>query len=148
MQPIWAWAILGLVLLSVELLSGTFYILWFAISALCVALMLAAYPGAPFSLQLLLFSVLSLVALALWRRRYQTQGPAPVIGQSHDDTIGKVGVISSAVSPQQNGEIRFTVPVMSSRVWMAIADESIGLGEEAEVVAVEGNFLRVKRKST
>lgn len=147
MQPLWAWAILGLVLLSIELLSGTFYVLWFAISALCVALMLAIYPDAPFSLQLLLFSLLSLATLALWRRRYRTQGPAPVIGQSRDDTIGKVGVISAAVSPQQTGEIRFTVPVMSSRVWTAIADEAIAVGDEAEVIAIEGNFLRVQRKS-
>lgn len=147
LQPIWAWAILGLVLLSIELLSGTFYILWFAISALCVALMLAAYPTAPFSLQLLTFSLLSLISLAVWRRRYQTQGPAPVIGQSRDDTIGKVGIISAAVSPQQTGEIRFTLPVMSSRTWTAIADETIAVGDEAEVVSIEGNFLRVKRKS-
>jgi len=145
LQPLWAWAILGLVLLTVELLTGTFYILWFSISALCVALMLAVYPGAPFSLQLLLFSLLSLVTLALWRRRYRTQGPAPVIGQSRDDTIGKVGQIVGAVSPQHHGTIRFNLPVMGSREWTAVADEAIASGEAAEVIAIEGNYLRVRR---
>jgi inner membrane protein len=146
-QPIWAWAILGLVLLSIELLSGTFYILWFGISALCVALMLAIYPNASLPIQLLGFSIISLTSLALWRRKYKMQGPGLRIGQSSDDTIGKLGRVTAEISPAQNGTITFTIPVMSSREWTAIADEQIAAGEEAEVVGIEGNFLRVRRRT-
>ncbi len=144
-QPLWAWAILGLVLLSIELLTGTFYILWFGISAFCVALMLAVAPDAPLSQQLFAFSLLSLTSLAVWRYKYQRQGMVSRVGQSHDDTIGKTGRITLAVSPEQNGTIVFTVPVMSSREWTAISDDRLATGETAEVVAIEGNYLRVKR---
>lgn len=147
-QPMWTWAILGLILLSVELLSGTFYILWFGIAALCVALLLAVAPDSPLTMQLLAFSVLSLTALAVWRRKYRAQGPASRVGQSHDDSIGKVGRITEAVSPEQNGSIAFTVAVMSSRAWTVVADEAIAAGQLAEVVGIEGNYLRVKRAST
>lgn len=147
LQPIWAWAILGLVLLSIELLSGTFYILWFAISALCVSLMLLVFPEASVAMQLLAFSLLSLVTLGLWRRKYRQQGPAPVIGQSRDGTIGQTGRITVAVSPEQNGTIAFTVPVMGSREWTATSDEAINAGETAEITAIEGNYLRVRRVS-
>lgn len=147
-QPIWIWAILGLVLLSIEMLSGTFYVLWFGVSALGVALLLAAVPGATVPVQLLAFSVLSLTSLAIWRRKYKTQGEGSRIGQSRDDTIGKIGRITEAVSTTQNGTITFTIPVMSSRVWTAIADEAIAEGESAEVVSIEGNFLRVRRAAT
>lgn len=146
-QPIWAWAILGAVLLGIELLSGTFYILWFGIAAWCVALMLAVFPETPLSLQLLAFSVLSITSLAVWRRKYKRQGSASRIGQSRDDTIGKVGRITATVSTEQNGIITFTVPVMSSREWTVIADETIAVGEHAEVVSIEGNFLHVKPAS-
>ncbi len=146
-QPIWIWAILGLLLLSIELLSGTFYILWFGISALCVALMLAVYPEAPLPMQLLGFSVMSLTALAVWRRKYGMQGQGSRVGQSRDDTIGKIGRITAEVSPVRNGSIAFTVPVMSSREWTAISDETLAVGEMAEVVGIEGNFLRIKRTS-
>ena len=146
-QPIWAWAILGAVLISIELLSGTFYIIWFGIAALCVALMLAVSPGTPLSMQLLAFSVLSLTSFLVWRRKYKGQGPVSRVGQSHDDSIGKVGRITIAVSSEQNGTIIFAVPVMSSREWTVIADESITAGEQAEIVSIEGNFLRVKRAS-
>ena len=145
LQPVWIWAILGLVLLGVEMLSGTFYILWFGISALCVALMLAVYPAATLPMQLLAFSVLSLTSLAIWRSKYKAQGEGSRIGQSRDDTIGKVGRITEAVSTTQNGTITFTLPVMSSRVWTAIADEAIAEGESAEVIGIEGNFLHVRR---
>ena len=116
-QPLWLWAILGLVLLSIELLTGTFYILWFGIEALCVALMLGLHPDASLSVQLLAFSVLSLTTLAIWRARYRQARPGSQVGQSRDDTIGKVGKVTQAVSASQQGMIRFTVPVMSSREW-------------------------------
>jgi hypothetical protein len=143
-QPLWAWAMLGAILLGIELLSGTFYILWFGIAALCVALMLAVSPSTPLAMQLLAFSVLSLTSLAVWRRKYQSQSPRSRVGQSHDDSIGKVGRITVAVSADQNGSILFTVPVMSSREWTVISDVAIEIGAQAEVISIEGNFLRVK----
>jgi membrane protein implicated in regulation of membrane protease activity len=145
LQPLWNWAILGVVLLGIEMLTGTFYILWFGIAALCVALLTALFPTTSLAMQLLAFSVLALTSLAVWRSKYKQLAPHSRVGQSRDDTIGKRGKITVAVSSEQNGTIAFTVPVMSSREWTAISDERIAAGEEAEVIAVEGNFLRVRR---
>lgn len=144
-QAVWAWAILGLVLLSVEMLSGTFYILWFGIAALCVSVMLFVFPDMPLAGQLFAFTLLSVLSLAVWRRSYKSNQPALRVGQAQDDTIGKIGRLSAAVSPERNGSIAFTVPVMGSREWAAISDEPIEAGEQAEVVAVVGNYLRVRR---
>jgi inner membrane protein len=145
LQPLWIWAILGLVLLGMEMLSATFYILWFGVAALCVALMLYLYPAAPIALQLLVFALMSLVSLALWRWKYKSRTPVLRVGQSRDDSIGKTGRMIAAVSPEQNGRIAFTVPVMSSREWAAVSDEPIAAGELAEVIGIEGNYLRVRR---
>ncbi|HCI14653.1 MAG: hypothetical protein A2063_10370 [Gallionellales bacterium GWA2_60_142] len=145
-QAVWAWAILGLVLLSVEMLSGTFYILWFGIAALCVAVMLFVFPDMPLAGQLFAFTLLSVLSLVIWKRNYSPKQPALRIGQAQDDTIGKVGRLTVAVSPEQNGSIVFTVPVMGSREWAATSEQTIDAGEQAEVVAVVGNYLRVQRK--
>lgn len=145
-QAVWLWAILGLILLSVEMLSGTFYILWFGIAALCVALMLVVFPDVSLAVQLFAFASLSVLSLALWRRSYVPEQPKSRVGQAQDDTIGKVGRMTAAVSPEQNGTISFTVPVMGSREWTAISDQTIEAGEQAQVVAVVGNYLRVRRK--
>lgn len=146
-QAVWAWAILGMVLLSVEMLSGTFYILWFGIAALCVAVILFVFPDMPLAVQLLSFAVLSVLTLAIWRRNYVPKQPALRVGQAQDDSIGRTGRLTAAVSPEQNGTIAFTVPVMGCREWAAISDQAIAAGEQAEVVAVVGNYLRVQRKT-
>ena len=147
LQPVWIWAILGLVLLAAEMLSGTFYILWFGIASLCVSLMLFLFPETSLAMQLLSFSVLSLVSLGIWKFKYARVAPLSRVGQSHGDAIGKVGRVTEAVSPQQMGRVIFTVPVMGSREWTAVSDETLEAGLEAEVVAIEGNFLRILRKN-
>ena len=57
MDPALAWAILGLVLVIAELLSGTFYLLMFGVAAFGAAA--AAYLGQPFAVQAIVASVLA-----------------------------------------------------------------------------------------
>jgi len=147
LQPLWSWAILGLLLIGVEMLSGTFYILWFGIAALCVALLLALFPETSTAMQLLAFSVLSLTSLTVWRVKYAKLKPQLRVGQSRGEEIGRLGRITQPVSPQSQGRIEFTLPVMGSREWIAVSDQTLQPGDEAQVVGVEGNYLRVQRIS-
>lgn len=144
LESAWMWAILGLVLLGAEMLTGTFYILWFGIASLSVALLLFIWPTTSLSLQLLAFSVLSLTSMALWHIKYGKQAPPSRIGQSHGDAIGQIGQVSEAVSPQQLGRIVFTLPVMGSRDWVIISEDTIEAGSGAEIVGIEGNYLKVR----
>jgi membrane protein implicated in regulation of membrane protease activity len=142
----WAWGILGLILLAAEMATGTFYILWFGIAALCMTLVLALFPLMPVAVQLFLFAVLSLGSLAIWKVNYRKTFTHLRVGQSQGEEIGRVGIITEAVSPKRNGRMAFAQGVMGSREWAAIADEEIEAGAEAVIIAVEGNALRVKRK--
>lgn len=143
-EPLWTWSILGLLLLGAEMLTGTLYVLWFGIAALLIGLLLWLYPETPFALQLLLFSVLSLGSLALWLLYFRDHTSDLKIGQSRGDEIGRTGIIIEQASPERSGRIQFAQGLMGSREWIAIADETIAAGSHAEVVAVEGNSLRVK----
>ncbi len=144
LESAWMWAILGLVLLGAEMLTGTFYILWFGIASLSVALLLFIWPSTPLSLQLLAFSALSLASLALWRIKYGKPAPTSHVGQSRGDAIGQIGQVREAVSPQQLGRIVFTLPVMGSRDWVIISEDTIAEGSGAEIVGIEGNYLKVR----
>lgn len=146
LQPLWSWAILGLLLLGMEMLTGTFYILWFGIAALCVALLIALFPHLSTAIQLLAFSVLSLASLAVWRLKYAKTQPQLRVGQSRGEELGRVGRITQPVSPSSQGRIEFTLPVLGSRDWIAISEQTLQPGDEAQVVRVEGNYLRVERK--
>lgn len=145
MENIWIWGILGLGLLAVEMGTGTFYILWFGISALCISVGLWVMPTLPLVVQLFLFAALSLGSLAIWKMYYKKTDTHLRIGQSQGDEIGRVGTIIEPVSLKQNGRIQFAQGVMGSREWSAIASEDIETGAEAVIVGIEGNALRVKR---
>lgn len=140
----WIWGIAGLLLLGMEMLTGTLYVLWFGIAAILLALLTWLMPTLSVTVQLFLFSALSVGSLALWRRNYKKHSADLRIGQSQGEEIGRIGTITERVTPKHNGRIQFPQGVMGSREWPAVADEDIAAGSEAVVVAIEGNSLRVK----
>lgn len=143
-ETIWIWAILSAVLLAIELLSGTFYLLWFGIGAGLVALTLWLAPNTSLALQLALFTLSSVTALTVWHKFYKKQAKSSKIGQSHDDTLGRIGIITQPVSAETIGEISFAIPVMGSKTWMAISNDTITPGQHAVIASIEGNYLNVQ----
>jgi membrane-bound serine protease (ClpP class) len=55
--------------------------------------------------------------------------------------VGKRGVVVTPIDPVGTVQVH-------SELWTAVADESIGAGEEVEVVALEGLRARVTRVSS
>ncbi len=143
-EPMWIWGVLGIVLLAAEIMiTGTVYTLWFSVSALCVALLLWIFPATSYAVQFTVFAVLSLGALAAWRRHYKKTDTDYRVGQSQGEEIGRTGIVTEAANPTQNGVIQFTQGLMGSKEWTAVSDEYIAAGSHATVVAVEGNALRI-----
>lgn len=140
----WLWGAIGLVLLAVEMATGTFYVLWFGVAALIMGIVTWLMPNMGSATQLLLYAILSLGSLYIWRTHYKKNDPDYRIGQAQGSEIGTVGTIIEPVSASKNGRIQFTQGVMGSREWVAVANEDIAVGVKASIVAVEGNALRVK----
>jgi membrane protein implicated in regulation of membrane protease activity len=145
MDPMWMWAAIGIILLAVEMATGTFYVLWFGVAALCVAIVLWLLPNTSEAVQYVAFAVLSLSSLAIWRINYKKNSTSTRVGQSQGEEIGRIGTVIETVSLKQNGKIRFAQGLMGSREWAAIADETIESGSDARVVAVVGNALKISK---
>jgi inner membrane protein len=143
-EAIWVWGALGLILLSVEMAIGTFDILWFAIAAICVAFAMWLFPNMPHATQFIMFAVISLSSLAIWRLHYKKNETHSRVGQAQGQEIGRVGTVFITSGPNQSGKIRFAQGLMGDREWTAVSNEIINEGSEAEVIAVEGNALRIK----
>lgn len=148
MDVMWLWAILGLVLLGAEMASTTFYLFWFGVAALAIALLVWLIPSISIKVQIFLFAVVSLVLILTWRQFFKKNDGDLRIGQSQGDEIGRIGTIIETVTPKQNGKIQFPQGVMGSREWTAIADETLEAGIDAAIIAIEGNALRVKSITT
>lgn len=146
-EAMWVWGAIGLALLAVEMATGTFFVLWFGVAALCVAIAMSLFPNLSQAMQFAMFAVLSLGSLAIWRLNYKKTATHSRVGQAQGEEIGRTGTVIETCSPTQNGKIRFTQGVMGSREWAAVADETIEAGHDATVIAVEGNALRIAKKN-
>jgi hypothetical protein len=146
-EAMWVWGALGLILLAVEMATGTFYVLWFGVAALCVSVATWVFPELSHAIQFTIFAVLSLGSLAIWRRYYKKTEIHYRVGQAQGEEIGRIGTVVKATSATQNGTIRFAQGLMGSREWVALSDEPIEAGSNATVVAVEGNTLRITKNN-
>lgn len=140
MEDFWMWLIAALVLLFIEVNTGTFYFLCLAIAALLAGL--AALVGG-WPLQLGVFGVSTLASLPFVKRladRFTRQEPPVKVGL--DRLIGERGVVIEAIDPARN---RGIVKV-GGEEWRAISDEYIPEGRTVLVEEVRGNKLFVYRE--
>ena len=91
--------------------------------------------------------MLSLGSLAIWRRYYKKTEIHYRVGQAQGEEIGRIGTVIKASSATHSGTIRFAQGLMGSREWVALSDEPIEVGNNATVVAVEGNTLRITKSN-
>ncbi|MBC7788070.1 MAG: NfeD family protein [Methylophilaceae bacterium] len=145
MEATWGWGALGLLLLGLEMATGTFYVVWFGVAALLVAVALLITPDISQAAQIITFAVLSLGSLTVWKRYYKKTETHSKVGQAQGEEIGRVGMVTVSTSNTTTGKINFLQGVMGSREWVAVSNDPIDAGEEAALVAVEGNILRVKQ---
>ena len=141
MDMLWYhWMILGLVLGLLELMITSFYVVWFALGALLVGLVLLVYPIG-MTAQIVLWTLASIAMTVLWFKVFR-QNDKTRSGTA-DAALGEFGVMAHAVEPMGRGEVRFQNPVMGSDTWPCVSDEAIGAGQRVKVVAVDGQLLRV-----
>lgn len=137
----WHWLILGVVLLGVELLTGSTYILWPAVSALMVGLLLFIAPGMGWEWQMLLFFLLSITTLVLGRTHLQkiVKGGEP--SDLNDPGKAMIGRQVKAVADFNGIEGRVNV---GDTQWLARLDIGTAMaGDLLRVQSVEGATLIV-----
>jgi membrane protein implicated in regulation of membrane protease activity len=137
------WIIFGVVLLILELVSGSgFYLFICGVAALCVALLMLI-TSVSWEGQWLVFALLSLVACVLWYRiqkRLDRSNPAAEqINQRMARYLGRHGDVQLI-----NGEAKLK---MDDTVWMvrALDQSPLKEGVRVNVVDYQGTVLIVER---
>lgn len=138
----WHWLALGLILAALEMAAaGGFFIIFFGIGAAAVGLLALAGAAGPLWMQVLLFTVISLVTVALFRTRVlrwmQSDPQAPAI----DTLVGEFGAASQTLLPGAIGKVE-----LRGSSWPArnISGQSIVSGERVRVVSVDGLMVHVQ----
>jgi membrane protein implicated in regulation of membrane protease activity len=138
----WQWLVLGLVLILLEMAaSGGFYVIFFGVAAIAIGALHLLNLAGPAWFQLLLFSVLSVGALLLFRN--------PMIrwlkldqGKADVDTLeGEIALPLEDITPGDIGRVE-----LRGSVWKArnVAAATIPRGHRAVVVRVDRLVLFIE----
>lgn len=137
------WLVMGIGLLIVEMLSGTFFFLFLGVGALLVAL-LCWLTGIGLVAQGLLFGLAAVVAVLAWRRlrphpgyRLEQRAGARELNNRLARFIGREAVLEEAMRAGE-GRIR-----LDDSFWTVRGPE-LPAGARVRVVAVEGMVLCVE----
>jgi len=139
----WAWLVLGIGLLGVEMfvIDAQFYLVFIGLSAALVGLVGLAGVELPVWAQWLVFSVLALVAMLTFRRRLyeMTRGRLGVVDERL--TVGDRVAVASRLEPGQSGRVEYRGSNWTAR---NIGDVAIEAGREAVIAEVDGLTLKLK----
>ena len=139
-MPWWIWVIVGFVLLAFELLTpGGFFVLFFGIGALAVGVLVGVDAAGPLWVQGVLFTVISVLSLALFRGKLlarmdlgRRQG-API-----DQIVGQVAILIDDLPPGAVGKAELRGSAWSCRTG---GELSLARGQRCVVERVDGLML-------
>jgi inner membrane protein len=131
----WHWLALGLILVALELsASGGFYVIFFGIAAVIIAVLRVLGLADPVWVQLILFAVVAVGSLVAFRspliRWMKLDRPGAVV----DSMVGDLAVPLEEIAPGAVGRAELRGTVWSAR---NRAMRSLVRGERCRVVTVE-----------
>ncbi|MCL2875934.1 MAG: NfeD family protein [Betaproteobacteria bacterium] len=141
----WHWIVAGIVLVLLELVIPSFFVLWFGLGALFVGLLLLIAPGFPLAGQILLWAIVSAAMTVLWFRVFRQIRNKTRIGTASGDVIGEIGLLVDDAAPFKRGKVRFQRPILGAEEWPCTSDAEIAIGTRVKLVSVDGSFLKVTR---
>jgi len=136
----WNWWVLAIILLAIELLAPGFFFLWMSAAGLVTGCLLWLAPTISSELQILIFSVLSILAITLWRiygKKYQIESDSPLLNKRGAQYVGRVFIL---LKPIENGTGKITV---GDSVW-AVRGEDCDAGAKVKVVSIHGTVFDVE----
>ena len=139
----WAWWVLGIVLLILEVLMPGVFLVWIGIAAVVTgALSLLLWETAfwTWHVQWLVFAVLSLVAVLIGRRIVSARGTAsdqPHLNQRGQSLVGRTATLEQPIS-EGRGRIR-----LDDTMW-SVQGPDLPVGARVRVTASNGRDLTVE----
>lgn len=137
----WWWWALAVLLVVIEILAPGFVFLWFAVAAAAMGVVLLLVPSLSWPVQLAIFAVLAVAALALGRRyfRRKPSPPAdnPKLNRRSEQYIGRHLTLSEPITDGVGW-----AKVDDSR-WR-VAGPDLPAGTHVKVVGVDGATLQVE----
>jgi membrane protein implicated in regulation of membrane protease activity len=136
----WYWWVLAVFLLGIEILAPGFFFLWLSVAGFIVGVIIFLAPSVGLEMQLLIFGLLSIMSILIWRRYGLQQRPEtdhPLLNKRGAQYIGRV---FSLIEPIENGRGKIKV---DDSIW-TVQGKDCPIDSRVEVTAVNGTVFEVK----
>ena len=134
----WSWLVFGLVLMALEVAAPGVFLFWLGLAGLLVGLLSFAITMS-WEVQLIVFAVLSIAAVPVWRRLARAKSSAPEADFLNRRSATLVGRVFTLEKPIQDGI--GTVRV-DDTIWR-VAGPDAPAGSRVKVVRADGASLTV-----
>lgn len=138
----WHWWILAAVLIIFEVFAPGAFFLWLGIAAAAVGGLAYLSPSLAWEYQVLLFSVLSVVSIVIWRKFFRARPgdtDQPALNRRGEQYIGRTFTLKDPIV-DGIGKIR-----VDDSSWK-IRGDNCSVGTQVEVTGVDGTILEVRCK--
>ncbi len=138
----WHWVVFGLLLVVSEIVVPLFVIIWFGLAAIIVGFIDFLF-DTPFTLEIALWTILSVVLLVLWFKFFKGKSITES-GQS-DFRLETKGIVIKKIPHGERGKVRFEAPVLGSSQWHATSEENLEVGTIVHIIEVNGQLIKVAK---
>ena len=136
----WHWWVLSVVLIILETFSPGVFFIWMGVAAAAVGLVMLLFPDLGWEYQLLLFALVSVASVVLWRLlldRHPTETDQPRLNRRGEQYVGRTFTLDE---PIVNGLGKIRV---DDSTWKIEGEDCIA-GTRIRVVGVDGVVLKVE----
>jgi membrane protein implicated in regulation of membrane protease activity len=137
----WYWWVISFILLVFELLTPGYFFMWIAISRLVTGILVFLIPIISLNMQILVFSVMSIVAIMVWKfygKKHPIETDQPLLNKRGAQYIGRV---FNLFEPIVNGQGKIKV---DDSIWK-VRGEDCDIKTRVKVIACRGTVFDVEK---
>ena len=142
-NPIFIWAVIGLIFVGAEFFVPGVVIVFFGLGALLTSILSGLIPGLKHSmaLQIILWLASSSLSLAFLRKYLSQVFRGKMVTTDGSEPSGKIAEVTESISPENPGRVHF-----QGTTWKATSfTESFQPGEKVEIIKEDGLSLIVTK---
>jgi len=139
----WYWLVAAVVMIVIEMLLPAAYFLWMGISAFIVGLILFVVPDLHLLIQVIIFGVLSVVTLVLYKKHKKsnpTVNDEPNLNRRGEQYVGRTFTLEEAIV---NGVGKVKV---DDSIWK-VRGLDMPVGMKVRVLSVDGTVFNVESET-
>ncbi len=136
----WHWVIFGVLLIVIEMSTGTFFMLTLGVSAILVGILDILFELS-IQVEILLWLLFAIASVLVWMKWFKDHTVSNS-GQS-DYRLETLGTVTGEIHPHGRGKVTFDTPVLGNTQWHATAKTDIPKGTRVKIVEINGQLIEV-----